>query len=867
MNLLRTMLFFGLLMTMLWVFGLMAAYKRLVPDESRIVPTLESADAKVDGIEIKNKDEQVVLARENDTWYLKKEGQKVKLEGFKVDQLVGQVKKAQKSDEFTPSDDLGFYGLAPAQTTVLLKGKFKGQDKEWKLFLGKASPDKKLVYANSSDRPDKAYGVSRESIDSLFKDANLLRPRRLLDFSEAAANRIDLKKGATEIELKRGTDNYWHFEKPALGFAGFDSPSPTAVGGDPKAASGGGVKGLLGTISGLHVDADDDFVNPGQPLSRYGLEDGKEALRIEVDTAGSGEKKEGSREVLLVGKRVPGREQVYVRVLGDDGVEQISLKQIEAIDKALADPAKIRSRDLSALDPKSADLVTLQQGADEVKLSKAEGQQDWKLQAGSGPVQKANGKAVQSLLDAVQGKNAILTFYDPPAAEQQKFDEEWGLAKAATILKVFTAAVDKEGKEKKDAKPAVTLGFGKVDGEVVYVKRTLPDGTVSRFALVKAILEKVRPEEGAALAYLDPTLPSPPIETVTEIELKRGHDKLTLVKEKSFPDSHWYIKDPSEPSGRRLADAARVNAVLGVLHQLQAKKWVEKIGPKTDLAKFGLKSPDVSVTLVAKTDRVPPAAIASVFGLLGAREGGLAAVATALYHGATDRGLITTFSFGKETEEGHFKASIYAKQSGGEAIFLVQPEVVKLLRDVDFRDRAVVLNTQPSLDAGAVAGGPSWLLASPLVTGSLHHLDPAKVKELKISLRTPAELRTFAFRRADKSWQDASGLQEFQLDSERVNQLVDKLAQLKTNRLVVLSGGPRADQKLTPKEAALRLELTTDDGKTITLWVGAEFERQGYFATSSAWPEVVFLVPAALVEPVLQAGVGYFAKERVAAAR
>src|SRR5579884_4214569 len=120
MSLVRTSLFFALLLTMLWVFGLMVAYKRLVPDESRIVPTLESPDAKVDTVVVKKKDqpkgaEPEVLLREKDQWYLKVNDQKVKLENFKVDQLISQVKRAQKYEEFTPSEDLGHYGLTAPQ--------------------------------------------------------------------------------------------------------------------------------------------------------------------------------------------------------------------------------------------------------------------------------------------------------------------------------------------------------------------------------------------------------------------------------------------------------------------------------------------------------------------------------------------------------------------------------------------------------------------------------------------------------------------------------------------------------------------------------------------------------------------------------
>jgi hypothetical protein len=886
MNLLRTLLFFGLLLSLFWVFGLMVAYKRLVPDESRLLPTLESPDAKIDSVLLKKGQgkggEPIVLVRENDNWYLQEANQKLKLEGFKVNGLISQIKRAQKSEAFLPSDDLGNYGLNLPHLIVQLKGEFKGNPKEWTLNLGKDSPDKLLIYANSSERSSKAYAVTRESIDSLFKDTSALRPRRLFEFSEATANLIDLKQEKREVELKKGEDGFWRFVKPALGFAGFESErSPTDPGGDPAKAGGGpgGVKGLLGAITALHVDNDDDFVSPGGALSRYGLEEGKEWLRIDVGIAGLGEKKEGTREVVLIGKKAPKGDKYYARVLGDDGVVEIAEKQLELFEKALAEPGKIRSKDVSAVDPKTADYVTLTQGSQEIKLYHAEGQPDWKLVVGKSAAEKANAKAVQALLDAVQGKNAILQFDDPSSeAEQKKFDEQWALDKPGAVVIAYTGSLDKDAKEpkpggpalKEGAKPTVTLAFGKVDGETVHVKRTLTDGTLSRFQVAKTVLEKVQPEQGIALAYLDPTLPGPEPGQVTEVELTRGPEKITLLREGTGLTPRWYIKDPSEPTGRRPADPARVQALIGVFHNMQARKWVEKVDAKTDLAQVGLKSSDLSVTLIAKTDRVPPVGLASFVGLLGSSHEArfVAATAAALRQQEIDRGEVTTVTLGKEIEEGQFKTNVYAKNSGSGSIFLAGPEVVKMLRDSDFRDRAVVLNTEPALLAGELAIATfqgNWLLASPLVTGNLYQPDPAKVKELKIALRTPAELRTFTFRRVDKSWQDQSGLQEFQLDAERVNHLVATLAELRANRLVVLAGGPRSDQKLGPKESPLRFDLTTDDGRTITLWVGADFERQGYFAHSSAWPEVVFLVPATTVEPILQNGVAHFAKERVAA--
>jgi len=61
-----------------------------------------------------------------------------------------------------------------------------------------------------------------------------------------------------------------------------------------------------------------------------------------------------------------------------------------------------------------------------------------------------------------------------------------------------------------------------------------------------------------------------------------------------------------------------------------------------------------------------------------------------------------------------------------------------------------------------------------------------------------------------------------------------------------------------------------EDGKTITLLVGASYLQFGHFAASSLWvgPDgkmaAVFFIPSSAVDPIL-GGASFFAKERSAA--
>ena len=150
------------------------------------------------------------------------------------------------------------------------------------------------------------------------------------------------------------------------------------------------------------------------------------------------------------------------------------------------------------------------------------------------------------------------------------------------------------------------------------------------------------------------------------------------------------------------------------------------------------------------------------------------------------------------------------------------------------------------------------------MTHVVQNVDAAHVKEIKFAIRAHEELRALTFQRSpdpkDKSWRDLSGLQEFHLDSQKVNEAVESFAALKAKRWVTLAGGAKSEQKLAPKDAVLRIALVLEN-RTVTLIVGAHFEGIGYYAQTSAMPDAVFLLEPGQVEPYLQ-GPGHFAKRQ-----
>ena len=178
------------------------------------------------------------------------------------------------------------------------------------------------------------------------------------------------------------------------------------------------------------------------------------------------------------------------------------------------------------------------------------------------------------------------------------------------------------------------------------------------------------------------------------------------------------------------------------------------------------------------------------------------------------------------------------------------------------------INTS-AIAASAVAlpgGQPTAALfdISPLVTAQFGRADASQVESLKITVRTPVEVRSFAFVRKDKVWTDLSGLQEFQIDGEHVNAVAELVARLDMNRVIQVTGGAKPDQKLTAKDASVLIEAVMADRRPITVTIGANFESLGFYTQASTWPGAVFLLNPDRVAPLLR-GAAYFAKERVAA--
>src|SRR5947209_5772086 len=124
MNLRSSLGLIGLFLAMFWVFGLMLALDRARVDESLVVPTLGKAldTYEIDTVAVertaKGKDaEDFRFTRKGENWSLQQGSQSIKVETFRIRDLIREVREARRDEEAGVPENPG---LNPPQATVTL---------------------------------------------------------------------------------------------------------------------------------------------------------------------------------------------------------------------------------------------------------------------------------------------------------------------------------------------------------------------------------------------------------------------------------------------------------------------------------------------------------------------------------------------------------------------------------------------------------------------------------------------------------------------------------------------------------------------------------------------------------------------------
>jgi hypothetical protein len=851
-----TALLFGVMLGVLWLFGLMLTYQRTRLDEGFLLPTLaKDRTAEIDTVTVEREGHKYTFFKTARGWRLRLDDypQELRAEDSKVDDIVRDLRGARKTEEADVTRNLAQWGLDKPVEKVILKQ--KGGGKEWVVNVGKEDPAGGYVYVNSSDHPEDVLAVRRARLKVALitpENINEYRSRQLLDVSDMTARRLDLKPAADtkgrELVLEKGKEAVWLFKKPPYGPAEYE--------GEAAAKEPTGVRGLINTLRSLQVEKDADF----EPLSTKAFPADRATLTVQVERSGA--PGEAVKETLLIGPKAPprkgvkgekdGEEQYFARLAEDQAVVRVGARNVETLLAFTRKPDVLRSHDLAQVPTGKPDVVRVSSGkggGDVVTLYKPAF--DWRVV--QGPLKhKANESAVQGpngLLTTLQGKNQVKDFFDvdDEAKEGKAKDKDLGLDSPTATVSVWVDGLEKapvKGKEdKKEAKkgekdgakkedkkaeppadegpkinpkvkPALTLTFGKKAGDLIYVKRELADGAVSRVSVPAALLQKIVPPEGA-LAYLDPNV-APFLEAdVARLVLKIKEDKgeRTFVVERAGEKKDkgpktpligdWLLLEPKDLKDRPNADADAVQNLLTTLTRLAALKFVAKVEGKKELGKYGLEPPaaTVAVTLKKKGGEKEPKALTYLFG-------------------------------NEEKADKARKPGVYTVMTSGDLkdiVFETDPVTLASLKGAELRDRTVFRFTR------------------------------ADVKEIRMTIRKK-DIPTVSpvFVRKGKTWEvGEKSLLEFNLDPAAVDQLLLTLSNLKALRYVSFAG-PKEEQGLT-KAPPLEITVVMADGKTKhELKVGAAEGTAGYYAEAPELPRAVFLVAMPHFQALMDQGVNYF---------
>lgn len=821
MNLRNTYILFAAVVVVLVVFLVVLTYGPRAEDDYLLAEwrgrakgdELAEIKKSIDRLEIERlspSSDVLLFERTPQGWRLVKP-YPARVDSAELDRLVGNLFEA-RIDRRSVAPTLQQAGLDPPSAAVTL---FRGEQSLRIMFGQMSLASGGRVYAARGDRPKRVLILPRESIrpmlqaqvdnagsvgESLrtltdFRATSLLADGSLVPWD--TVQKITLAEAGREIVLLKAADNTWSFLKP-------DHLGPADMEGDPASPATqtiAGVKPLLTRLSGLRLPAREDIIEGAENLGPYGLEPGKESLRIELGRT------DGSAETLLVGKTTEDMSKVYVTLAGERLVVKLDAKAFEPIRAVIQNPKAMRDRTLTHLLPFNFDAIDIQLPgeAKPIELRRLGTPPRWYIFEGGDAFETASEAAVNALLDALTAKRNIRDFPDSAAG-----DKAFGLDTPAAVVRLWSGGIaPTEGKSDQKAEnataikrptlkgdPTLQLAFGKKDKDIVFVRRT--SGVLS---ILVALPETLLPIVTRPLTdYLDTTLPSFESNQVTRLTFNRGETKYEIEKPNLDPAaSGWSLKQPPEIAGRT-ADTGRIDQIVNALKTLSASKVIAKEATDAELARFGLQ-PALTEASVSLKDAPEP----------------------------------RLYRFGKETDD---KQSVYARIGKSARVYLVPKSSLDPLVTGELIDPTIWRLEAEKVRGIKITGWRSLTGGMPLV--------------LDLQRKSATEW-------AVKDQPD------YVVDAAKAEAFAGSLYLLRTDRFVKNQGGPLPEHKLGDSDDTLRIEITVEGEKEpFLLTLGAETNQNKtdyYFATSNRTSGAVFLVFRDRFAELRKAGRGYFQKK------
>jgi hypothetical protein len=518
---------------------------------------------KIDGIVIKNGDQQIEIRRRDSKWRLETPI-KDQADGALVESLLSDLESWQKEATIPGKDiqadksKLTEYGLDNPK----LKLKLLGQGRPPEIWFGKdaALEDRMYVRLQNSKETFLAKQSIRKEIE---KKPEEFRDRKLTDLTSAQVRRITLKTPAGEIDLEKQGD-HWDIIKPLR-----------------ARADDGKVGDLISQITSARIQ---QFVTDDRgDLRPYGLAEPRGSITLFDEAAKKDQKVEIGESIKVFGRDGKGKtlqigsvaekekDQIYVRFAPRGSVYTLPKKTEEILNTK---PADLRDNHLVRIDTNILDRITIDiPGKGKTVLARKGG--NWTIATRNNL--PADSGAVQRLIDALQNER-VTKFVEDVASDLPKY----GLDKPQTQLTFSSFASENTAESKAGEQPFAGIAFGKSEGDNVYARLTDEPFVV---AVHRGLLDQISPDplqwqELSIFKCKPEQIHRLSVTTEKELSLERAQNK----------QWHWL-------KGSGDINQTNVELLLNTLSSLHAVRWLGATTPQ-----HGFEKPQLVLAFTTSPD-------------------------------------------------------------------------------------------------------------------------------------------------------------------------------------------------------------------------------------------------------------------------
>ena len=518
---------------------------------------------KVDGIVIKNGDQQIEIRRRESKWRLETPI-KDQADGALVDNLLSDLETWEKEGTIPAKDieadksKLTEYGL----NNPKLKLKLVGRDKPPEIWFGKDAALEGRMYVRLQN--SKETFLAKQSIrKDIDKKPEEFRDRKLTDLTTAQVRRITLKTPAGEMEMEKKGD-HWDILKPLRARAD-----------DQK------VGDLIAQITTARIQ---QFVADDRgDLRPYGLAEPRGSITLFDQAEKKDQKVEIGESIKVFGREDKGqtlqigsvpekeKDQIYVRFAPRGSVYTLPKKTEELLNTK---PADLRDNHLVRIDTNILDRITIDvPGKGKTVLARKD--ENWIIATRNNT--PADSGAVRRLIDALQNER-VTRFVEDVASNLPKY----GLDKPQTQLTFSSFASENTAETKAGEQPFAGIAFGKPEGDNVYARLTDEPFVV---AVRRGLLDQISPD---LLQWQELSIFKFKPEQIHRLSVT-AEKELSLERDQNN-QWHW-LKGSGE------INQANVQSLLNTLPGLRAVRWLGATTPQ-----HGFGKPQVVLAFTTSPD-------------------------------------------------------------------------------------------------------------------------------------------------------------------------------------------------------------------------------------------------------------------------